>query len=155
MIELELSVGGNKVKSIKIDRMTRQMVANMKRGINNATQLVERHIKYNQLSGQALRVQTGFLRSSFHATPAVEVRPKEVGGTVKSRAPYAAIHEFGFDGMETVRAHTRRGQSGMFAVREHERHMRVRPKWYAKKTLKSGAPKIVEYISKAIMRPLA
>jgi hypothetical protein len=56
------------------------------------------------LSGAVLKPRTGTLRASLRA--AVEASPLAI--RVTANTPYAAYQEYGFTGIETVRAHLRR-----------------------------------------------
>lgn len=68
---------------------------------------LEDHIKTQKLSGQVLNVVTGRLRRSIFSK-VTETQDAIIGEVSSSGdVKYAARHEFGFSGQETVRAHTR------------------------------------------------
>lgn len=89
----------------------------------------------DKLTGQVLHVRSGTLRRSINRV--VQSDTAGVVATVGTNVRYAAVHEYGFDGDVTVRAHVRRVASrsvgkgkklsvqGVAFVREHTRHMHV------------------------------
>lgn len=72
-------------------------------------------------SADRLGVVTGTLKRSPRAWMVGDRRPNTQAVVVGTRVPYAAVHEFGFDGDVQVRAHTRLGRP----VRAHTRRMRM------------------------------
>lgn len=92
----------------------------MKAGIDTAMPDVIENIKATRLSGKGpfpppehrLGVVTGLLRSSVSPIASTmevgEDSATVTGGLQVISVPYANIHEFGFSGEESVRAHTRR-----------------------------------------------
>ena len=99
-----------------------------------------------KLTGQVLHARTGNLRRSINRV--VRDAPGEIVGQVGTNVAYAAIHEYGFDGVENVREYVRRRfapssmalagrkhgdirtwvkkrgeQTGEVTVRAHTRHM--------------------------------
>lgn len=62
-------------------------------------------VKSMKLSGQALNVRTGKLRRSINLR--IEDNGPEISGIVGTNVEYAAIHEFGFKGEVSVKAHLR------------------------------------------------
>ena len=96
-------------------------------------------VKGDKLTGQVLHVRSGTLRRSINQ----KVIETETGvfGQIGTNVKYAAIHEYGFDGIENVSAHVRRSalqfsakrsqrvgkSAGTINVRAHTRHM-VMPK---------------------------
>ena len=125
-------------------------------------------IKFQKLSGQVLRNQTGHLRSSIN--PKVIGSGNNVVGEVSTNVEYAHIHEYGFSGTETVRAHLRRAanqhralKSGKFgkswAVKKSEgsiqvksftRHMEMPERSFMRTALVEMEPQIRETFENAI-----
>lgn len=68
--------------------------------------LLEAKIK-GKLSGDVLNVQTGALRRSIHSIVFVDGNVVHAEAASSADVPYAAIHEFGFIGVEHVREHVR------------------------------------------------
>jgi len=81
---------------------------------------VQRHTKEDKLSGQVLRNGTGNLRSSINYR--VQESGSSLVAAVGTNIVYAAIHEYGFDGDESVRAHIRRSKAQMQAAMYHYRN---------------------------------
>lgn len=63
------------------------------------------HIKSTKLTGTVLKVQTGRLRNSIRGK--VVDNGNIASAEASTNLEYAAIHEYGFKGNESVRAHTR------------------------------------------------
>jgi phage gpG-like protein len=62
-------------------------------------------IKFEKLSGQVLKNRTGTLRRSI--TPTVKEGGSSVTGEVATNIEYAGVHEFGYSGSQSVKAHLR------------------------------------------------
>ncbi len=79
----------------------------LRRKVFGLTLMLEDYIKNDKLSGQVLNVVSGRLRRSIFSTTTETATSVE--GTVASSGDvkYARIHEYGFSGPETVRAHSR------------------------------------------------
>jgi HK97 gp10 family phage protein len=95
----------------------------MVRAMTRATILLQNHVKSDKLSGQVLKNRTGTLRRSINQE--VEDRGDEIVGIVGTNVEYAAIHEFGFTGQESVREHLRRTLRGETTVRSYLRQMNM------------------------------
>ena len=99
------------------------------RSVTRQTLKLQAHVVRDYLSGQVLRVVTGALRRSIQSMVRREgtatIGEVFSAGDVK----YAAIHEFGFNGPETVRQHIRTMVFGKtvppFSVGPFERHMNM------------------------------
>jgi phage gpG-like protein len=74
--------------------------------VNRLSIEVQSAVKEDKLTGQALHVRTGTLRRSINRV--VNEGPSGVLATVGTNVKYAAVHEYGFNGDVTVRAHTRK-----------------------------------------------
>lgn len=120
-----------------------------------------RIVKEEKLSGQVLKNRTGRLRRSINYR--MSIGPGDaIVATVGTNVPYAHIHEYGFEGMETVRAHVRRIRSrdvqergkqlaqGVGFVREHERHMHMPVRSFLRSTLREQFPTIRAALREAV-----
>ena len=103
----DIEVVGEEAVLARLDALPPKLRAALYRKLSYLTLYLEGYIKTQKLSGQVLNVVTGRLRRSIYSR--VTQSDTEVIGSVSSSGDvkYAAIHEFGFDGEETVRAHTR------------------------------------------------
>jgi phage gpG-like protein len=127
---------------------------------------VQGQVKSDKLTGQVLHVRSGTLRRSinqklFETKDGVYA---QVGTNVK----YAGIHEYGFNGVEHVSAHTRRsalqfsvGRSkrarkseGTINVRAFDRHMVMPKRSFLVSTLVEDRSEIETSIRAAIIRGL-
>lgn len=73
--------------------------------VNRITIKLTNYIKSDKLTGQVLKVRTGRLRNSIHSK--VEVNNNLITGKVQTNVKYAKVHEYGFSGNVTIRAHLR------------------------------------------------
>ena len=166
MIEVNLSVAGGKVESVKLRIYDEKKKPNLIRGINRATLIVNRQIRTRKLSGQYLKTPSGTLRASFHTVRAREHKGVGIYGEVASNISYARIHELGFHGIVQVRSHTRRvgkvGRSAssggsvatMVMVRAHTAKRNVRAKYYARHSLLEKRDNVSKGIIREMTRPL-
>lgn len=110
---------------------------------------VQRSVKEDKLSGQVLSVRTGTLRRSINR------RVEEYGGglraVVGTNVAYAPAHEYGFNGVVTVREHMRLGK---FLVRAHKRTMHLPERSFLRSVLKEQMPKAREELKAAAMEVL-
>ena len=108
------------------------------------------------LSGQRLRRISGRLAGRFST-----VLRGDDEAVVGSQLVYAGPHEFGFQGVVSVRPFMRartRGGAKTIAVRGHARQMNVRPKYYARDAARFGAPtatKAAEAVFQRIAREVS
>lgn len=110
---------------------------------------LESYVRKEKLSGQLLKRRTGTLAASIQHK--MVVTPDDITGIVGSRvnesAPlkYAAIHEYGFSGQESVREYMRKGHP----VRAHIRNIVVPAKRYLRGSLDERAPQYVKWMQEA------
>lgn len=77
----------------------------IQKGIGRIVLKLLTRVKAQKLSGQALNVRTGRLRRSI--TQRVESSAEEISGIVGTNVDYAAVHEYGFKGVVTIKQHLR------------------------------------------------
>lgn len=141
-----------------------------------------RYVKEEKLSGQVLHVRTGTLRRKINYV--VHETPSAITASVGVQLAYAAIHEYGFDGTETVRAHVRRvagrdvkgrialsrarltpsGQivtsrrgttgTGIAFVHEFTRHLHMPERSFLRSSLKENELSIREHLQAAVREAL-
>jgi hypothetical protein len=114
-----------------------------------------RAITERNLSGDVLNARSGKLRDSLAARVDLTRR---IAATVTADTPYAAFQEYGFDGVETVRAHLRR-QAEAFgrairpvtaSVRAYDRRIDYPAHSYLRSALAELAPDIRTAIAAAL-----
>jgi phage gpG-like protein len=99
---IELSLTGADALTDRLDAIAGRLQAEVQAGLAEAAERLRREIVDNRLSGQVLKARSGRLRGSITVVAANQ------SVSVTSDLPYAAAQEYGFDGVETVRAHVRR-----------------------------------------------
>lgn len=115
--------GGDRVVG-SLNAFPEVIKAGLTRGIGRAVLRVLRRVKESKLSGQVLNVVTGRLRRSV--TQRVEQEGSNVVGYVGTKVKYARAHEYGFNGVVTVREHLRQAVSGFKAtVMAHTRNVHL------------------------------
>lgn len=118
------------------------------------------YVQTEKLHGQVLNQRTGNLARSI--TPEVTSTESQVTGTVGipqlSTVPYAAIHEFGFQGTESVREFVRTQTHAWgkpitpreVTVQAHERQVSFPARSYLRTSLQERFEAIVAGISLAV-----
>lgn len=154
----EVSRGINGVGSALTDAL--------KEGIGRACILLAAGVK-DRLSDQVLRVRTGRLRRSI--TYRVTDGSDGVVGTVGTKVKYAGAHEYGFNGVVSVRDYVRRVASrnqygagrrtkknmttaGVAFVHSHSRRMNIPERSFLRSTLNEMAPDLRAEIEQAVSR---
>lgn len=92
-------------------------------------------------------IDTGYLHSSIKPIPFTVSGDTMETGIMSTGVPYAAVHEFGFSGKVTVRAHQRTMTQAwgrptnpfVQNVRQHERMMNVREKRFMRNPVEHEA----------------
>jgi phage gpG-like protein len=103
-------------------------------------------VKGEKLTGQVLHVRTGTLRRSINQQ--IEETGTGIFAKVGTNVKYAAIHEYGFDGAETVRAHTRLGHP----VRAHVREVHMPKRSFLVATLNEMSEEIRTTLRATILK---
>jgi phage gpG-like protein len=129
----------------------------LRKAITRDAIALTRYVKEEKLSGQVLKNRTGTLRRKINYT--VSESPTAVTASVGVKLSYAAAHEFGFDGVVSVREHLRTVtqafgrpiQPVQAVVRAHEMHMHLPERSFLRSSLKENAPTIREHLRAAII----
>lgn len=138
----------------------------LRREVDRLSLRVQSSVKDDKLTGQALHVRSGTLRRSINRK--VEETPSSIIATVGTNVAYAHAHEYGFDGQETVRAHTRRsvrqlavkrrdraGKSeGTIEVREFTRHVHIPERSFLRSTLREYTHEIQQSLRAAALEAI-
>lgn len=80
----------------------------MRDTVGRLTLKLQRKVRADKLTGQVLKVRTGNLRRSIDT--AVINSASGTVGVVSTNVKYGRVHEYGFSGGVTVRAHLRRAK---------------------------------------------
>ena len=93
---INVTLTGDRDLVLKLHKMPVVVAATLSVTIKSLSLRLQAHIQRNKLSGQVLKVVTGALRRSVHATPVVHTGNVVRGGVSSSGdVKYAGIHEFG------------------------------------------------------------
>ena len=119
-----------------------KIMASIMNAIRKDTTLLTNKIKNDKLSNNVLNVQSGNLRNSIKDR--VFLEGNTVVGTVYSDSKYANVHEYGFNGSETVKAHIMKmskvyGKSiepKEVVVRSFTRQMKIKESSFMRSSLK-------------------
>lgn len=166
MIKAEI-IGAASVIS-KLKRLSPRVELALIREVGRLSTQLERRVK-QKLSGEVLHVRTGRLRRSIHQE--VSSSDTEVTGIVGTDVEYAAAHEYGFSGTETVRAHIRnltktrtlsltgkllkhpvKISTGSTMVRAFTRHANTPKSSFLLSALREMRPEILEGLRAAVRR---
>ncbi len=79
-----------------------KLTSNVSKSISRLVLLLQRRVKMDKLSGQALKVRSGRLRRSIN-TRLEGVNTQMVTGYVGTNVSYARAHEYGFTGQVNVK----------------------------------------------------
>ena len=135
----------------------------LRKVIERRTIMVQSAVKESKLTGQALHVRTGTLRRSINRK--IDETASGITATVGTNVRYAALHEYGFTGATTVKAHVRRAAAQMAAkrskrvgkaagsinVREHVRQMNMPARSFLRSTLAEQADAIKSELRATIL----
>lgn len=101
---IEATLIGQKATHDKLVAVFPSVRDNLVQTVNRLSIKLVSKIKTEYLSGQVLHRRTGRLSRSVHANPVV-VAEGSITGKVSTNVSYAAEHEYGFKGTESVKAH--------------------------------------------------
>lgn len=121
---------------------------------------LERHVKQDKLEGQVLRHITGRLQGSIHSQqPPADNGTTIIGRVYSANCNYAAIHEYGFQGSETVKAHIRTHLFGRdvapFMVPSFTRTVNMPERSFLRSSLKDFSEKITTTLEAAARKAMA
>lgn len=128
------------------------------RSITRLTLQLLTRVKEEKLSGQVLKNRTGRLRRSINSRFDTASGGK-VAGYVGTNVEYAKIHELGFNGNMTVKAHLRQITQAfgkkllspkMVEVRSHSRHVNLPERSFLRSALKEMEPDVREQLLSAV-----
>ena len=115
---------------------------------------LQANVKKDKLSGQVLHTRTGTLRRSINRS--ISQSGDGVVATVGTNVKYAGVHEYGFDGVVTVKDHLRACKNGGTAeVKSHTRHMKLPERSFLRSALREMVPQIKEDIRSAALKALS
>lgn len=154
----QIEVVGMEEVVASFDRMPAKLHNELLKAITVLALQLESHVKQDKLEGQVLNHITGRLQGSIHSET-TDNGNSIIGRVYSSGCDYAAIHEYGFQGTESVREHIRTHVFGRevdpFVVPAHMRQMNMPERSFLRSSLHDFEEKIVESIEDAIARGIA
>ncbi|MGO9622366.1 MAG: phage virion morphogenesis protein [Desulfobaccales bacterium] len=141
----------------RLDAIPGSVAAALRQAVLGQAFALVRYVQGQKLSGQVLKNRSSHLRDSIHAE--MQESGAQIGATVGTNVKYAAIHEYGFDGIEAVKAHQRRitqafGHALKFpvwaSVRPFDRHMKMPERSFLRSSLAENAGSIRAAIEAAV-----
>lgn len=154
------TVTGSEAVVAKFDAFPEKLHKQLKIAITRLTLFLQKDVKAGKLSGQALKVRTGTLRRSIDQR--VLETPNSVTGVVSTNVKYGKVHEYGFSGAVTVRAHLRQIKQAFgrsinpvsAMVSEHTRQVNLPERSFLRSALKDlgDSGRILTEINAAVER---
>ena len=107
-----------------------------------------------------LKNRTGTLRRKIHYT--VTESANEISASVGVKLAYAAAHEYGFDGVVTVKEHLRLVKMAFgrpiapveATIGAHTRHMHLPERSFLRSSLRENAASIRDQLAAAVVPPV-
>jgi phage gpG-like protein len=151
MDKLQIEIN-NKI-SEKLDKFSDNIADIVTKKMNQLTIKLTNKIKKDKLSGNVLKVQTGRLRNSIHNN-VINLGSKIIG-EVSTNVKYAAIHEYGFSGTETVKAHLRKLKNGkQINIKSFSRNMNMPERSFMRSSLNEMKDEFITKIKEAVIEDL-
>ena len=153
---IDASVTGDERVIASIRSQYQKVITNVEQSIGRLTLKLLTRVKVNKLSGQVLNVRTGRLRRSI--TYKVIKTPSRITGIVGTNVEYARIHELGFHGQVSVKAHLREIKKAWgkditprtVEVRTHSRQVNLPAKSFLRSALSDMAPEIIQTLQQSV-----
>lgn len=131
------------------------MKSGIETGLRQGAELTKSHMQDKYLSGNPLRVRTNKLRGGWTAPIVKTSTPSETVVAFGTNTVYAAVHEFGFNGIVQVKSHPRTSRSGkIHQVLAHPRHMRVTAKHYVRRSIEDTKTKVANLVRLRVKQAL-
>lgn len=152
---MDFEIVGTEEVVASLERMPQKMHGEILKAVTLLTLQLESHVKLDKLEGQVLNHITGRLQGSIHSDT-TDGGTTITGRVYSSGCDYAAIHEYGFSGTETVREHLRTHLFGRevdpYLVPSFTREMNMPERSFLRSALKDYEQKIIDGISGAVAR---
>jgi phage gpG-like protein len=153
-------VVGDREVIARLEALGPEISRSLSRAVTKLGLDLQRHVQARKLTGQALRVRTGTLRSSINFS-GVQQTATAITGSVGTKVKYAGVHEFGFAGTVNVRAHLRhvkqvfgRPIAATQNVRAHSRRVNLPERSFLRAALREMEPQIKAGLEHALQEAL-
>lgn len=149
-------ITGDSATLLKLRSMTVSIRDALRAAVRREAIGLSRYVKEEKLSGQALKNRTGTLRRKINFTTTETAT--SMTGSVGVKLSYARAHEFGFDGVVTVREHLRMIKMAWgrpiapkeSTVHSYSRHMLLPERSFLRSALAESGPGIRERLHAAV-----
>lgn len=147
------TVVGAQELSIKFASMPGKLHKALLKTMFKVSSDLEYYVKTQKLEGQVLNHITGRLQGSIHST-AKDGQDRIEGRVYSAGCNYAAVHEYGFVGIVTVKEHVRTSVFGRsvpaFTVPAFSRSMNMPMRSFLRSSLADNDNKILDEFSEAV-----
>ena len=149
-------VGGNEAV-VRFDKFGSSIRDDLRTAVQILAIQLQAKVKEEKLSGQVLNVRTGRLRRSI--TQRVDADQARVYGIVGTNVEYGAAFEYGFSGVESVRAYMRQMKKAFgktvnnpheIAVSAHQRTVNIPEKSFLRSALAEMKDEITAAMAAAV-----
>jgi hypothetical protein len=158
MIEVELR--GDREVVARFQALSPKVHLRVVKAMNTALARLEAFVKGGKLSGQVLHVRTGALRRSitFKVDETTDVITGQVGVFSGPTVSYGKAHEYGFDGVVSVKAHLRTIKQAfgrpieptVVPVREHSMTLHLAERSFLRSTLAEFRAAVLQLFAEAV-----
>ncbi len=148
---------GDKEVVARLEAMPERLHTGVLRAVTTLCLKLQRMVK-GKLSDDVLHVRTGTLRRGI--TQREDDSKESISGIVGTNVAYAARHEYGFTGTESVKEHLRtitkafgkeiKSGAVTFSVRAHNRRVNYPPHSFLRSALTEMEPQIKASLEKAV-----
>jgi phage gpG-like protein len=148
VIDVKAEVTGATAVAGRLEGAEARILAMLARTVTRLGIELQRHVKADYLTGQALHVRSGRLRRGVNEKTVVG--GTLVTATVGDNVSYARVHELGFQGSEEVKAHVRKTAHGVAQVRAFTRQANIPARPFLAPALADMREKILSKIGAAV-----
>jgi phage gpG-like protein len=154
---IEIRILGSETTQLALKSFGLGVKERLREAITRSAIELTRYVKERKLSGQVLKNRTGTLRRKINY--AIRETVSEISAAVGVKLSYAAVHEYGFDGVVSVKEHLRTIKQAWgrpiapteVAVHAHSRHMHLPERSFLRSSLRERGPSIREALSAAVV----
>ena len=156
-MSIEAVIVGDEEVRARFHRAAREIDGKLADSMGRITIRLQAHVIRNKLSGQVLNVRTNNLRGSIHQE--VIRDGSAIVGRVGTNVEYAAFHEYGFNGAQSVREHIRTIKMAFgkmlkepkkIVIGAHTRHVDYKGKSFLRTALQDQHEEIVTALNEAV-----
>ena len=158
---IEIRIVGEEKTELALKSFGLGVKDRLRTAITGRAIFLTRYVKERKLSGQVLKNRSGTLRRKINYR--ISETPTGVSASVGGQLSYLPPHEYGFDGIVSVKAHLRTVTMAFgrpiapvtAAVREHPMHMRIPERSFLRSSLRENAASIRETLAAAVLGPIS